>query len=82
MILVDWLPELAAHWSSGRLKWLGQIYAGGTPNRDNPEYWTDGTIPWLNSGSVNDWAVHEPSELITELGMRKSNDKEVHLYFL
>ena len=28
------------------------IANGGTPKRDIPEFWTDGSIPWLTSGEV------------------------------
>jgi type I restriction enzyme S subunit len=48
---------------------------GGTPSRNNPAFWRNGTIPWINSGKVNDHRVTEPSELITELALEKSAAK-------
>ena len=47
------------------------MFAGGTPDRVNPDFWTDGDVPWLNSGSVNDWAITAPSELITRQALAK-----------
>jgi type I restriction enzyme S subunit len=51
---------------------VSRIYAGGTPDKENVDYWTDGSIPWLNSGSVNDWSINSPSNLITEEALAQS----------
>ena len=50
------------------------IYLGGTPSRDNPNYW-NGNIPWINSGEINKKAILEATEYITELGLNKSATK-------
>jgi type I restriction enzyme, S subunit len=47
---------------------------GGTPDRTKPEYW-NGNINWINSGKVNEFRIIEPSEKITELGLRNSATK-------
>src|SRR4051794_31280499 len=60
-----WAPLLPVGWESTKLQRVSTIYAGGTPDKGNIDYWTDGSIPWLNSGSVNDDFISEPSELIT-----------------
>ena len=69
-LLPDRLPE---EWRGARLRWVSRIYAGGTPSRERPEYWHEGTIPWLNSGAVNDWAINKPSEYITGAGLAGSS---------
>lgn len=48
---------------------------GGTPSRSQPEYWTNGSIPWINSGKANELRVIEASELITDKALRKSATK-------
>lgn len=48
---------------------------GGTPSRNKLEYWKNGTIPWINSGKVNDLRVINESEFITELGFGNSSSK-------
>ncbi|WP_405305896.1 restriction endonuclease subunit S [Methanobrevibacter sp.] len=47
---------------------------GGTPSRSNESYW-GGDIAWINSGKVNEFRIIEPSEYITELGLKKSATK-------
>lgn len=56
---------------------LGQICIcclGGTPSRNNIEYW-GGNISWINSGEVNKFRIIEPSEFITEDGLKHSATK-------
>jgi type I restriction enzyme S subunit len=70
-----WFPSIPSNWDIIKLKWLAKIYSGGTPDKNRQEYWTDGTIPWLNSGSVNQYIITEPSAFITEEGLQKSSAK-------
>jgi type I restriction enzyme S subunit len=48
---------------------------GGTPARKKEEFWTDGTVGWINSGKVNEFRIIEPPELITEEAVKKSATK-------
>lgn len=48
-----------------------EVVTGGTPSTAKAEYW-DGNIPWLNSGSLNDGDIYEPSKCISELGLKNS----------
>ena len=72
---VAWLGEVPSHWKSARLRWLATKYAGGTPDKQNQSFWTDGEIPWINSGSVNDSIITEPSAYITQEAFEKSSAK-------
>ena len=62
-------------WKVISVKWLSRRYSGGTPDKNISYYWTEGTIPWLNSGSVNQGVIREPSEFITEEGFANSSAK-------
>lgn len=73
--LIDWYPEIPEHWRIIKLKWISKIYSGGTPDKNKTEYWFDGNIPWLNSGSVNQFFITEASEYITEDGLNNSSAK-------
>ena len=48
---------------------------GGTPSREKAEYWENGTVPWINSGKVNELRVVEPSEYITDIALNRSATK-------
>ena len=68
----EWFKE-----GKGEKKKIGEVcecVLGGTPNRAKPEYW-GGNVAWINSGKVNELRIVEPSEYITELGLRKSAAK-------
>jgi type I restriction enzyme S subunit len=72
---VAWLGVVPEHWEAVSLKWVSQRYAGGTPDKSNDAYWEEGDIPWLNSGSVNDGYIIEPSAFITKEGFANSSAK-------
>jgi type I restriction enzyme S subunit len=63
---VPWAPSLPSDWRETTVRRLSTIFAGGTPDRTNSDYWIDGVVPWLNSGSVNNGVITSPSELITD----------------
>ena len=72
---VEWLGEIPSTWITVSLKWISKIYSGGTPSRSNDDFWKNGTIPWLNSGTVNQFFITVPSEYITEEALNKSSAK-------
>ncbi len=72
---VQWLKRVPEHWNYVCLKWISRRYAGGTPDKSNDAYWNEGDIPWLNSGSVNDGYITEPSSFITQEGLANSSAK-------
>ena len=74
---VDFEPfdgERPSSWTKEKLGNVCNCVLGGTPSRAKPEYW-NGTIPWINSGEVNNFRIIKPSETITELGLTKSATK-------
>lgn len=68
----DFLPE---KWKVASLRWIAEIYAGGTPDKTNLDYWEDGEVPWINSGAVNQQLVTKPSALISMGALRNSSAK-------
>lgn len=61
-------------WRVVKLGEVCKCVLGGTPSRNNPEYW-DGDIAWINSGEVNKFRITEASEYITEEGLKRSATK-------
>jgi len=49
--------------------------SGGTPLKNRPEYYENGTIPWLKSGEVAQGFVSSAEEFITEAGLKNSSAK-------
>lgn len=66
---VEWLGQIPAHWEVRRLKSLGRLANGSTPERGNSDYWNQGTVPWLNSGSVNQIEVEVADQFVTHRAM-------------
>jgi len=72
---VEWLGNVPEHWDTVSLRWISKRYSGGTPDKSNDDYWYEGTIPWLNSGAVNQQVITEPSTYITEEAFKNSSAK-------
>ena len=72
---IEWVEEIPKSWSSVSLRWISTIYSGGTPSKTNLSYWEDGTIPWLNSGTVNQGLIVDPSTYITNDALQNSSAK-------
>lgn len=72
---VEWIGCYPNSWRLSHIGKVVEMGAGGTPSRNNPEYWDNGSIPWMSSGEINYEYVYDTSEKITELGMKNSNAK-------
>jgi type I restriction enzyme S subunit len=69
------LGKIPHDWQVKKIGDTFKTVLGGTPSRVKPEFWEGGTIPWINSGKVNDLRITAPSELITELALNRSAAK-------
>ena len=68
------LGEIPKGWDVKRLETLAKISLGGTPSRNNGDYW-NGNIAWVNSGAINENYILNPIELITQEGLENSSTK-------
>lgn len=62
-------------WDMHPVRAHAKLIAGGTPARGNPEFWTDGTIPWVKTGEVDYCVINETEEKITPIGLENSSAK-------
>ena len=69
---LEMIPE---GWKVKRVSDKFKTVLGGTPSRKNEDFWTNGTIPWINSSMVNELRVTNESELITEEALNRSSTK-------
>ena len=51
------------------------IASGGTPDKRNPSYYENGTIPWVKTGDLKNQYVPAGIECITEEGLNNSSAK-------
>lgn len=49
--------------------------SGGTPSRKKPEYFENGTIPWVRTKELNDGVITEVEEFITPEALKNSSAK-------
>lgn len=53
---------------------LFEMNAGGTPSKQKPEYWDNGTIPWIGSNMCQNTAIYKnDGNYITEEGLNHSS---------
>ena len=68
---IPWIGDCPCHWGVWKLGHVCTVGNGSTPSRTNPDYWTKGTIPWLNSSVVNQHEVSEADQFVTDLAVRE-----------
>lgn len=73
--ITDGLPE---GWEQQTFSAVCQAVGGGTPSTSNPEYWSDGDIPWYTPTDITRnscLALLDSEKKITEAGLRGSSAK-------
>lgn len=68
---IEWLGEIPAHWETKRLKYIASFIGGGTPSKDNRDFW-DGDIPWVSPKDMKMEFISDSEEKITEQGLASS----------
>src|SRR4026208_2300368 len=72
--------SLPIGWKLEPLGQLAQVVSGGTPSRHVPEFWRDGTIPWVTPTDITNTGgryLSESCEGITELGLQSCSAKKL-----
>ena len=69
---VPWLGKVPEHWDVAAIRRFSKVFAGGTPDRAEPRFWQDGSIPWLASGDVNQRRITKAHQFISEVGYASS----------
>ena len=73
---VEWLGEIPEHWEVRRLKFVGAFYSGGTPSKENLDYWS-GDIPWVSPKDMKYEAIHDTEDHITTKAIEDSSTRLV-----
>jgi len=62
-----------ASWDRRKIKFhLSGFFGGGTPSKDNLDYWTDGTVPWVTPKDMKRRMIDAAEDLITVDAVKKS----------
>lgn len=69
------MSELPNGWAAIALEELGSWGSGGTPKRTDSRFYSNGTIPWLVIGDLNNGVVTKAQTYITEEGLLNSSAK-------
>lgn len=67
--------EIPAGWQTSTIGETFGTHLGGTPSRDNEEYWKPGEVNWLSSGENPSTFVVSPDEKISNIGLQNSPAK-------
>ena len=65
--------EIPKNWKWVQLNDIGSWSAGATPSRKNKEYYSNGTIPWIKTGELNDGYIYDVEECITDKAFEESS---------
>lgn len=71
--LTDIPFEIPDSWEWVKLGNIGKWQSGTTPSKSNSSYYKDGTIPWLNTGDLNDGIIREIPKKITEKALAETS---------
>ena len=62
-------------WKTEALGDIAFMTSGGTPSKKHPEYYENGTIPWVRSGELENGAIRDTELKITQAGLDNSSAK-------
>ena len=69
------LGEVPKGWQASTIGKELTTVLGGTPSTKNKDYWSNGSIPWINSGKINEFRIIFPSAYITAKALKHSATK-------
>lgn len=67
--------DLPSGWGVIKINQVADIFTGATPLKSNPDYYNNGSIPWITSGSLNNEFVSTPDNFVTDLALKETNLK-------
>lgn len=68
---VPWLGDVPEHWEIVRLKHKARFVGGGTPSKEQDEYW-EGPIPWVSPKDMKSWRIKQTEDCISEKALAES----------
>ena len=73
------LFSIPTTWEWCKLGWIGDWGAGATPAKGTSEFYTNGTIPWLRTGELNNGVVSDSEIKVTPFALQKCSLRECQI---
>jgi type I restriction enzyme S subunit len=70
---IEWIGEMPAHWKANKLKYVVTFIGGGTPSKNNSNFWQGGDIPWVSPKDMKVFLLSNTQEYITHEGLANSS---------
>lgn len=67
--------ELSTQWDMIEIGEICNVKIGGTPSRNEKQYYYNGTYPWVSISEMNGNVINDTKERINDLGVKNSNVK-------
>lgn len=67
--------DLPKGWGTIKINQVAEIFTGATPLKSNANYYKNGSIPWVTSGSLNNEFVDSADSFVTDLALKETNLK-------
>lgn len=74
------IGEIPEDWEVKKIGEVCEVVSGGTPTKNNKEFWENGNIPWIKSGQCEDRKIIKAEEYITKFGLNNSSAKMLKPY--
>ena len=71
---VEWIGQVPEEWEATKLKHVAAFSGGGTPSKENPDYW-NGCIPWVSPKDMKHEVITDSIDHITTKGLENSATK-------
>ena len=66
---------LPVGWKRKKIRCYYKTCSGGTPSRSKPEYYENGTYPWVKTGEIKDSIIIDTEEHISDEALQNSSAK-------
>jgi len=76
---INWLGEIPVEWENWKISRLFKsIGSGTTPKAGTPKYYENGTIPWINTGDLNDSYLYSCQNYITDTALQDHSTLKIY----
>ena len=72
---IDIVNGLPKGWERKKISFVYDTSSGGTPSRQHEEYYSNGVIPWIKTGELQDCILVDTEEYITDDAVKHSSAK-------